>query len=196
MPGQAAHQAEPIRHAGELPDRYWTRLEERRAPGGPGRVDLVLVGPSGVHVVIDQPPDVAADLVATAWRASAAGAAVADLLPARYRAAVAAEVRLLGTDGVAAEITVEPRTGAVCAASPDLLDQVWRCRPRVLSTSEAAVVAGVLRERLLPDPVDRRSGLGPWWRRRRVLVAAGLVTAAAGAAAAVTVGDVMPWVLP
>lgn len=195
MPGQAAHQAEPIRRAEDLPDRYWTRLEERRVPVGPGRIDLVLVGPSGVHVVIDQRADVVADLVATARRASAAGAAVADLLPGRYRTAVVTEVRLLGARGRAVEITVESSTGTVCAASPDLLEQVWRCRPRVLSTSEAAVVAGLLRERLLPDPVDGRSGLRPWWRRRRVLVAAGLATAAAGAAA-VTVGDMTPWVLP
>lgn len=196
MPGQAAHQAEPIRHAGELSVKYWTRLEDRRAPGGSGRIDLVLVGPSGVHVVIDQPADLAADLVGNARRASVAATAVADLLPARYRVAVTAEVRLLGTAGAAAEITVEPRTGAVCAASPDLLEQVWRCRPRVLSTSEAAVVAGLLRDRLEPDPVDLGAGRGPWWRRRRVGVAASLVAAAAGAAAAVTVGDVTLWVLP
>jgi hypothetical protein len=159
----SGQQAEP------LPAAYWTQLEHLRAPGSGERIDLVLVGPSGVHVVTDRSStaitgdvvggDADAGLEATAQRAAASAGAVADLLPARYRHAVTSAVCLRGDTGSA--VTV----GAVLAASPDVLRHVWRHQPRVLSTSEATLVGRLLRHCLEPFPVEPTAGRGRWWRR-------------------------------
>lgn len=176
-----------------LPAAYWTRLADVRVPGTAVVIDLVLVGPSGVHVVLDHPDD---PLLSTAvprarsgvedamQRAAHASAAVATLLPERYRSAVLAEVCLLGTTGVVLDM------GSVLIGSADVLWQTWRHRARVLSTSEVAVVAGLLDrrlERVADEPPPRRSLWSRSWRW--------LTGAAAAGAAAVSVWGVpeVPW---
>lgn len=184
----------PVQHAEPLPAPYWTRLEDVRVPGTADRIDLVLIGPSGVHVVIDRPgqphapsvvPETDADLERAAQRAAVAARAVADLLPPRYHHVVTSEVCLPGLSE--AGVTV----GTVFAASPDVLRHAWRHRPRVVSTSEAAVVARLLRHGLEPFPVEPAAGRDAWWRRWPrgwVIGGAAAITglAAGGAAALVT----------
>lgn len=160
-----ARRAGPGQQAEQLPAAYWMQLEHVRAPDSPDRIDLVVVGPSGVHVVTDRPlpSDGAAgsdaDLAATADRAAASAAAVADLLPARYRHAVAPAVRLRGDTESATDV------GGVLAASPDVLRHVWRHQPGVLSTSEATLLERLLRHCLEPFPMGPSPRSGSWWRR-------------------------------
>lgn len=204
MPVHIARRTAPVREVEPLPATYWTRIEHVRVPGGTDRIDLVVVGPSGVHVVLDRPgatdgrsrrtapgtPEVGAgDLEETVQGATAAAAAVAALLPARYRRVVAPAVCLRGT--TASGDTV----GTVLAASPDVLRHAWRHGPRVLSTSEATVIAGLLRHRLEPFPLPPAAGGGRWWRRwARRLRPGGrgrrLVTAASAAPAASRAGGI------
>lgn len=192
MARERERQAQPV-HQSQLPAAYWTRLEGVRVPGTAVVIDLVLVGPSGVHVVLDHPDE---PLLSTAvprarsgvedamQRAADASAGVAELLPERYRPAVLAEVCLLGTSGVVVDM------GAVLVGSGDVLWQAWRHRARVLSTSEVAVVAGLLDrrlERVADEPPPRRSLWSRSWRW--------LTGAAAAGAAAVSVWGVpeVPW---
>jgi len=195
MPRALARPASPGRHAQPLSEPYWTQLTSMRVPGGRDRIDLVVVGPSGVHVVLDraQPPhsssrvgEADTELVEVAQRAVAAAAAVAELLPPRYRHLVTSEVSL---NGVAESAVI---VGAALAASPDVMRHVWRHRPRVVSTSEAAVIVTLLRGALEPFPVEPTTPHRPWWRRRsRRWAIAGAATVAgvsAAVAAAVTLG--------
>jgi hypothetical protein len=197
MPRELVRRAVPVQRGEQLPAAYWPQLESVRVPGSPDRIDLVLVGPSGVQVVIDRPErrravvaptsDATADLQDAARRAEAAAAAIAEILPARYRLTVTAAVRLLGDTEVA--VTV----GGVEAASPDVLRHMWRQRPRVLSTSEAGVVSGLLRQRLEPCPAASPGRQSRWrgWRTR-CLIGASVVTGAA----AVALGATSPWGMP
>jgi len=160
--------AASVRPAQPLATAYWTQLTNVRVPGSPDRIDLVLVGPSGVHVVTDRPGqpivsastnDTTADLDEAARLAAESAVAVAGLLPDRYRHAVTSAVCLPGATEVGVSV------GLVLAASPDVLRHTWRHQPRLLSTSEAATLAGLLRARLQPCPVEAASTRGRWWRR-------------------------------
>lgn len=182
-----------VRRAEPLSAPYWTRLSHVRVPDGQDCIDLVLVGPSGVHVVIDRPAPLD-DLAATggtdaeledlAQRAISAAEAVVERLPVRYRPVVTAEVSLAGLTETALGF------GVALVASPDVLQHVWQHRPQTLSTSEAAAVTRLLRDRLEPFPVQTTQRPASWWRSRRWMItaAAAATGVAAGVAAAVTVG--------
>lgn len=187
MSRERARHAVPEHHA-QLPAAYWTRLEDVRVPGTLVPIHLVLVGPSGVHVVLDDPgpaevttavPRARTGPEEAARTAAEAAAGVAALLPARYQHTVLPEVRLLGTSEVAVDV------GTVLVGSPDVLWQSWRHRTRVLSTSEVAVVAGLLGRRLEPVVEASAPTRSRWARSRRWLVGA---AALAGAAAVTTWG--------
>lgn len=169
MSRSLTRRAAPVRPIQALSTAYWTQLTNVRTPGRDDRIDLVLVGPSGVHVVTDRPgqptpsataADAPADLDEAAGRAAEAAVAVADLLPDRYRHAVTSAVCLPGASEVGVSV------GLVLAASPDVLQHTWRHQPRLLSTSEAATLATLLQARLQPCPVEAVTARGPWWRRR------------------------------
>ncbi len=197
MPRELERPASDAQHAEPFPARYWTQLTDVRVPGSADRIDLVLVGPSGVHVVIDRPgssPTLSAadgpdtDLQQAVRRAAAATAAVADLLPLRYRHVVTSEMSLGGLTGTVLSF------GEVSACSPDVLRQAWRHRARTVSTSEATVIARLLRDRLEPFPVEPAPRGRAWWRRRSwrwVIAGAAAITGVAAGVAA-TVGLPMP----
>lgn len=162
LPGMARQQAR-LRSAEQrvepLPVTHWTLFQCVRWPGRPDRrVDEVLVGPSGVHVVLHRPGqltstavnDDGTDLDEAVGCAAAAAVAVADLLPGRYRRAVMPAVCLTDT------VDVGLHVGAVAAASPGILRHSWRHQPRVLSTSEVHAIARTLRADLEPFPVEPR----------------------------------------
>jgi hypothetical protein len=179
----------------QLPAEYWTLLERVRWPGSPDRrVDEVLIGPSGVHVVLHRPQQLTsaatsrsegADLEEAAVHAAAVALAVADLLPHRYREVVTPALCL--TDTVEVGFSV----GGVFAASPGVLRHSWRHRPRVLSTSEADAIADRLRARLEPIPIAPPRAAAAWWGWRRLWLA-GVVTAT-GVGAALAFGAWQPW---
>jgi hypothetical protein len=194
MSRDLAEPAPAYQHGGRLPAAYWTEFENVCLPGRLDRIDLVVVGPSGVPVAAHHPPpahvagstsDVPGDLDEAAHAAVACSRAVAELLPDRYRPVVTAAVRLNGR--TAAGLSV----GGVFTASPDVLRHAWQHGPRVLSTSEARVVVGLLRVHLRPMPLPP-SPRRPGWRRhpRRWLIGA---AALAGVAAAVAGGLPTPW---
>jgi hypothetical protein len=166
-----------------LPAPYWTRFEDVRWPGSPGRrIDEVLVGPSGVHVVAHRggtlpSPTGGQDLHEAAGRVVEAACAVAGLLPGRYRHVVTPAVCLTDTADTGL------RVGDVFAASPGVLRHAWRHQARVLSTSEAEAIVHHLRAGLEPFPRELPSGSGPGAWRRRLWVAGAV--AAAGAAVGV-----------
>lgn len=176
-----------------LPAPYWTTFEDVRWPGSPDRrIDEVLVGPSGVHVVAHRggtlpSPTGGEDLHAAASRVAEAACAVAGLLPGRYRHVVTPAVCLTDTADTGLPV------GDVFAASPGVLRHAWRHQSRVLSTSEAEAVTHHLRAGLEPFPQELPPGSGSAaWRRRLWLAGA---VAAAGAAAAVAATS-SPWPLP
>lgn len=181
-----APQTGPERHE-RLPASHWRQLDGVRVPGSDQRLDLVLVGPSGVHIVLDEPaqgrgsasvPSVRTGPEDAAARATVAGAAVAGLLPERYRQAVLPEVRLHGTADVGMLV------GTALVASPDVLARTWRERRRVLSTSEVAVVSRLLDERL--EIVEDAPAPASWWTRRWTRWVAGAAALAGAGAAAAT----------
>jgi len=189
-----APQAGSERHA-RLPEAYWRQLASVRVPGADQHIDLVLVGPSGVHVVLDDPvqaphpatvPGVRTGPEDAASRAAAAAAGVVGLLPSRYRDAVLAEVRLRGTADVGMHV------GTTLVASPDVLARTWRERQRVLSTSEVVVVSRMLDERL--ERVDELPPASPWWTRwwSRCLAGAAVLAGTGAAAMALDLVTV-PW---
>lgn len=186
MSRERARHAAPEHHA-QLPAAYWTRLEDVRLPGTREPIDLVLVGPSGVHVVLDDPalpqastavPRARTGPEDVARRAADAAAGVALLLPLRYRHTVLPELRLLRSSEVAVDV------GAVLVGSPDVLWQAWRHRARVLSTSEVVVVGGLLARSLEPNVEATAPKASRWRRTRPWLVGA----ATLAGAAAVTMG--------
>jgi hypothetical protein len=168
-PARSAATAHPVE---QLPAQYWTSLTSLRWPGSPHlRIDEVLIGPSGVHFVLQQPAaartthaaaDGADDELENAATLAAAGAAaVGDLLPVRYRNLVSPAVRLTDTQDDALSI------GTVLVASPGVLRHAWRHGPRVLSTSEATEIAGRLRAVLEPFPIEPPTETKRRWRWRR-----------------------------
>jgi hypothetical protein len=183
----------------QLPATYWTQFTTVRCPGRPDRrIDEIVVGPSGISVVLNlpgHPPATGAstcgwaDLEEAARRASAAAEAVADLLPDRYRGAVTPAVCLTDTLDVGFSV------GAVFAASPSVLRHASRHQPRVLSTSEADAMAHRLRATLEPFPVEPpASPAAAWWRWRRLWLAGAAV--ATGVGAALAAGATPPWAQP
>ena len=128
----------------------------------------MVVGPSGVHVVLgahgDETEQATCPEGSPVDAAVRAADAVARLLPARYRDRVHAELRLDDTRDVAT------RVGRVLLASPPVLEHIWRSGPRVLSTSEIDDLRHRLDAGLEPlavetPPVSRWSWLR--WRPRR-----------------------------
>jgi hypothetical protein len=175
----AAHQLHHD-HAGmsvpPLPTSHWTVFDAVRWPGHPeDRIDEVVVGPSGVHVLLHHEGSVEAALSSDpiVGRARSAAEAVAGALPLRYRDALRPVVCLCGTsDG--AEVVEGVRL-----ASPESLRFALRHQPRVLSTSEVAEVSARLRLALTPYPAPSappaRRSLRRLWLRT---AAAGLAIAA------------------
>ena len=178
----------------ELPATHWTSFGAVGWPGQePRRIDEVVTGPSGVHVVLHRgghSSGTAADdlglLAPLAAEADAAADAVAGLLAPRYRAQVTAVVCLCGT------LDVGEAVGGVLVASPSVLRHSWRHGPRRLSTSEVGLVSARLDANLWRAPVTPERGAGRWAARLRWwLTAAGLSSAAA---VSVVVGlGVDPW---
>jgi hypothetical protein len=140
---------------GTLPTPRWTRLVDVTAGDLPRQRMEVVVGPSGVHVVTRQGSAVGATARLRVREARAAAVAVRAELPVRYRDVVAPAVLLegAGDDGGVVE--------GVMVATATVLTDAIRSRPRVLSTSEAAAVAGRLAAVLQAPPV------APARRRRR-----------------------------
>ena len=144
-------------------DRRWTRLRDVRCPiaghgghggsGWPRTVPLseVVIGPSGVHVVLEHAAvadETARVLVAEAVTAAEA---VASQLPRRYRCHVVGAVRLEGDGEVGGLVeSVLVATGAT------LRDAIW-VRPRVLSSSEVAAISAHLTTVLVPKPPQMRA---------------------------------------
>jgi hypothetical protein len=146
----------------------WTRLVDVSVGDDRRQTVDVVVGPSGVHVVTRQGSATGATARLRVHEARAAAAAVGARLPVRYRDVVAAALLLEG-DGEAGGIV----DGVMVATANPMTDAV-RCRPRVLSTSEAALVAGRLAVALRASPVApaRRHRRWPRMARRPVLEAA------------------------
>ena len=175
--------AQPLNHdhAGlsvpSLPASHWTVFDAVRWPGRPeDRVDDVVVGPSGVHVLLHQQglAEVNRSSTATVTRARDAADAVGGLLPSRYRRALRPVICLCDTFDIAEVVD------GVRLASPEPLLFALRHQPRVLSTSEVAEVSARLRLALTPYPAPPAP---PTPRKLRRLwlraAAAGLATAAA-----------------
>jgi hypothetical protein len=150
----AAHQLHHD-HAGlsvpALPTSHWTVFDAVRWPGRPeDRIDEVVVGPSGVHVLLHQEQSAGvrgslrAEEIVT--RSRDAADAVGVLLPSRYRDALRPVVCLCGTNDIGEVVD------GVRLASPEPLRFALRHQPRVLSTSEVAEVSARLRLALTPYP--------------------------------------------
>ncbi len=144
-----------------LPSSHWRRYRGVRWPGSDARIDEVVLGPTGVHVVLHRPgARVGGPEVRTAAHAAEA---VGGLLPDRYRGRVRPEVLL-------EEETVDVATwdGEVLLASRGALEHTWRFASRELSTSEIAGIGRWLDARLellrVEVPSPRRRG---WLRRLR-----------------------------
>lgn len=132
----------------------WTQWHDVVVPVADGTttpVDAVVLGPTGVHVVLRRPAGVADHAAAVS-----AAAAVIAVLPGRYRGVVTAA---LVDESVGDGVVVD---GVVVATTPGLVDSV-RLRPRVLSRSETGVVAATLSRVLTPQVVPAPRG-GLWNR--------------------------------
>jgi hypothetical protein len=162
-----------------LPTSHWTVFDAVRWPGRmEDRIDDVIVGPSGVHVLLHQEGLAEADWssTATVTRAREAADAVGGLLPSRYRRALRPVICLCGTNNIAEVVD------GVRLASPEPLRFALRHQPRVLSTSEVAEVSARLRLALTPYPAPPAPPTTPRLRRLWLrAAAAGLATAAAAA---------------
>lgn len=173
-----------------LPATHWTVLDGVRWPGHEAdRIDEVVVGPSGVHVILHDrhlsaTPGPDAEVVA---RARTAAAAVAGLLPQRYRGAVRPAVCLYGTTDVSAVV------GDVRLASAAPLWFAVRHQERVLSTSEVAATSGRLRLGLAPYPADPPAAATRRLRRAWLRFAAAALTTATAATVVVTLGPGRLW---
>lgn len=163
-----------------LPTSHWTVFDAVRWPGHPeDRIDEVVVGPSGVHVLLHQEGSAEAhwSSAATITQGLDAADAVGCLLPSRYRQALRPVICLCGSNDISEVVD------GVRLASPQPLRFALRSQPRVLSTSEVAEVSARLRLALTPYPTPPAA---PTPRRLRRLwiraTAAGLATAAAATA--------------
>lgn len=162
----------------DLPSSHWKQYRDVRRPGRPDvRIDHVLVGPSGIHVIAYRPATATAD-PAVGPCAESAGA-VAALLPDRYRSRVRALVCLRNQEPVAES------AGGVLVTSLAAVEHILRGSPVVLSTCEVNEIAARLEARLQPFPVESAEQRRPRRVRRTVL---GWAAAAAVVAGAVTLG--------
>jgi hypothetical protein len=184
-------------HAGlsvpPLPTSHWTVFDAVRWPGHPvDRIDEVVVGPSGVHVLLHQqvPAEVGGSLLANhpvAARSRDAADAVAGLLPSRYRDALRPVVCLCGTNDIGEVVD------GVRLASPEPLRFALRHQPRVLSTSEVAEVSARLRRALTPYPAPAAPPAVRSLRRLWLRAAAAGVAVAAVATVLLETGPGRLW---
>ncbi|MGZ4470651.1 MAG: hypothetical protein ACXVXM_01670 [Nocardioidaceae bacterium] len=146
-----------------VPLQHWRQYDAVRWPGrDDARIDEVVVGHSGVFVVQNRAaPATSPGLAEDVGSAASAAAAVAVLLPARYRATVRPAVCLLGGDEVADDVD------GVLVASPSALRHSLRYGPRRLSTSEVAEICTRLDARLQLVPAPARPPRRSLWRRFR-----------------------------
>lgn len=156
-----------------LPASHWTHLRCERPVGAPGpQVDDVLVGPSGVYVVVRRPGGLEIDVAA----ARSGAAWVSGLLSERYRRRVVPVLCMQDDDPVA------ERRGDVLVTGITTLEHVVRSSPVVLSTSEVSGLGSRLAGSLGQAPA------APERPRRRPLPVAALLCAASTAAIAC-----VPW---
>ena len=147
----------PLAHL--LPAPAWRHWHDVLAPCSDGSwvpVDTVVLGPTGVHVVVHQ----GAGPGPGTTEAAAAADAVRTALPGRYRHVVTAAL-LVG--GAGDPDPVGMLEGDVVVASTPVLVEAIRTKPRVLSRSETGVVAAMLARDLAPrvPDVPHRG----WWAR-------------------------------
>ena len=160
---------------GTLP-RTRPELTDVRHPQHPGlRIERVLVGPSGIHVVTTVPagPSAAVDRGLVAG-ARATAEVVADLLPSRYRPRVRAVLVLTGAEPLAEHVD------EVLVTTAATLEHILRSSLVVLSTSEVHDVGLRLDARLEAFPVAVPQQRSRRRHRRTLLVSAG-AAACAGA---------------
>lgn len=135
-----------------LPASHWTHVAPSTGAGTTrAPADHVLVGPSGVYVVVRRLGALDIDVVDT----RVAAASVAALLPVRYRPSIVPVLCVEDDDPIAES------HGDVLVTGLSTLEHVVRSSPVVLSTSEVrglgAALAGVLGNRpAAPDKPPRR----------------------------------------
>lgn len=169
----------------------WPRLCDVRCPDRPSQtIDELVVGPSGLHVVLHA-SGVATNGSGEGWLRECAvttldaATAVGEVLPTRYATTVRPSVCLCSATD----------TGVVLAGVPVLSPDAWRHMavhaPRLLSTSEITLVTTWLHERLEVVPPPAPSPAGRRGRHARWAVSGGV---AAAVMAAVASGAVpLPW---
>lgn len=174
-------------HNDELARRRRRELTNVRHPSRPDlRVEQILVGPSGIHVVSSLPEGADRFLVS---RSKVAAELVASALPERYRGRV--RPVLCRVD----DVEIADLVGDVLVTTVSTLEHIVRSSPAVLSTSEVNEVALRLGVCLEPFPVLHRSEEPRWNRRRGIF--AGLVAAASSTGIYVLMQEVgstaLPW---
>ena len=158
--------AEPSRGGVEtLPRTHWHRLERVWWPGREADViDDLVVGPSGVHVVVDAPVYDQVGTETACLRAAEAAASIRSLLPVRYHSVVRAVLRLPAPE--AGLPAVAEDRGGVLVASPEPFLHIIRHAPRRLSTGEVSRIGAHLDARLeLVPPPAPDGGPQRWWSR-------------------------------
>jgi hypothetical protein len=158
-----------------LPDSHWKQFRDVRRPDRPDtKVDHVLVGPSGIHVICYLAPESTADDVVVQSSAEAARA-VGALLPERYRLRVRAMVCFRNEEPVAESVD------GVTITSLLALEHILHALPVVLSTCEVSETGARLERRLEPFPLDPGTAPnGHRLRRRLVALAAAAAVVAGG----------------
>jgi hypothetical protein len=182
----------PVLSATPLPASHWTVFDAVRWPGRPEeRIDEVVVGPSGVHVLLHHREaagtTVPTGAIARAHAAAEAAEAVARLLPGRYRPVLRPAICLCDTTDLAEVVD------GVRLASRDPLRFALRHQPRVLSTSEVAEISRRLQLALTPYPAEPTPPAVRSLRRLWLRSAAAALTAAAAATLVLQVGPGRLW---
>jgi hypothetical protein len=185
MAGQPAHPVRDGSRPEPLPATHWTVFGPVRWPGrDSGRIDEVVVGPSGIHVIVHVREAQAAAVTRT--EAHAAGAAVAGLLPSRYHQAIRPAACLCQTEDVSDVVD------GVRLSSPVPLRHALRHQSRVLSTSEVAGISRRLELGLVRYP-DEAPSAPRRLRRTWLRLAAASTTAAAAAVVVLQLGPGRLW---
>lgn len=147
-----------------LPASHWTHA--RCAPGGPAHpADEVLVGPSGVYVIVRRTGGLEVDVDA----ARTAATAVTGMLPDRYRERVVPVLCLLDDDPVA------QWQDGVLVTGTSTMPHVVRSSPVRLSTSEVRGLGPALAARLDRGPDN---AVAPRRRRPSLALLAGVAASA------------------
>lgn len=154
-----------------LPETHWKQLRDVRCPQQPGtRVDHVVVGPSGVTVIIYHRA-AAVDELLPHHTAREAAELLRSVLPERYRGTVRPALCILDHSPVAESLE------GVLVTSLTAIERIVRASPLQLSTSEVADAYGRIAARLepTPSPADAGSHVVRWltalvqpFRRRTV----------------------------